>query len=288
MAPAADSLHRCVVLPLVGQDPHLPFVGMALHFLFGNLIVLHPGFQEFWFGWRVARIFPAKEDLSAYRRAGAPAPEPISTGRREQIRFWISGTVSPPSPSPLLNLSLTDAEAEQHHRAPQMVVDTDGHLVGLRRRFTAWLADCGHPFPPDQQEKTLWPEEATAAGLDAVGRALEVFYLQSAYGGKAPVATEPFERAVAAAPGAFMSHDLLGWALYRNERFEKAREAFEKSIRINPHGAGAMAGLIWCAVMTGNSEDALSWAARKAESCAGDIEAARERALRLLDKHAKG
>ncbi|MGD8367002.1 MAG: tetratricopeptide repeat protein [Desulfobacterales bacterium] len=285
MSVATDSLHRCVVLPIVCRDPQQPFIGMAIHFLLGNLIVLHPGFREFWFGWRVARIFPAPDELKSYCRQGEPAPEPISAGRREQIRFWVQGTVSPSAGRLSANLTLTDAETEQIHQAPELIIDTERHLIGFRRRFAAWIGDCGHPFPPGQQEKTLWPEEATPAGLDAVGRALEVFYLQSAYGGKAPVDVEPFQHAVDAAPAAFMSHDLLGWALYRNKRFDEARNAFLESVRINVHGAGAMAGLIWCAVMSGDGEDALYWAARKAESCAGDIGAAREKALGLLEKH---
>jgi hypothetical protein len=252
------------------------------------MIVLHPGFQEFWFGWRVARIFPSPDDLSAYCRTGAPAPDTISSGRREQIRFWIGGTVSSSAASLSANLSLTDTETEKIQPAPEMVIDTERHLLGFRKRFMDWLGQCGHPFPPDQRDKALWPEKATTAGLDLVGRALEIFYLQSAYGGKAPVDTAPFQQAVDAAPAAFMSHDLLGWALYRNEHFEKAREAFMESVRINAHGAGAMAGLMWCAVMTGDRKDALNWASRKAESCAGDIGAAREKALRLLEKHGKG
>jgi hypothetical protein len=259
---------------------------MAVHFLFGNLVVLHPGFTECWFGWRVPRIFPAAADLEAYRQGGRPAPDLIQTGRQEQIRFWITGELSADPASPLVQLSLTDAETEAVHTAPSMAVDTDGQLIGLRREFLQWMEDCGLPMPAPQREKAFWPEQASTDGLDAIGRALAGFYLQSAYGGKAPVDPVPFEAAVEAAPSAFMSHDLLGWAMYRNGRHEAARAAFDRSVGINAHGAGAMAGLMWCAVMTGDREEALRWAARKARSCAADVDAAKAKAENLLKKYA--
>jgi hypothetical protein len=275
-----------VVLPIASKDPSLPFIGMAVHFLFGNVVVLHPGFTECWFGWRVAKIFPAAADLEAHRQGGRPDPDLIRTGRQEQIRFWISGALSPAPRSPVVKLSLTDAETEAVHKAPSMAVDAAGHLVGLRRGFLQWLEACGLQMPASQREKALWPEPVSPDGLDAIGRALATFYLQSAYGGKAPVDPAPFETAVEAAPSAFMSHDLLGWALYRNGRHHAARAAFDRSIRINAHGAGAMAGLMWCAVVTANREEALHWAERKAASCAADVDAARAKAENLLKKYA--
>jgi hypothetical protein len=281
---SGESRPRCVVLPIVSKDPAAPGIGMAIHFLFGNVIVLHPAFREFWFGWRVADIFPSKNDLAAYCRTGEPSPEPVRTGRKEEIRFWLIGTMSAPGLPLSVQTVLVDTETEEQCPFPEMVLDVDGALVDLRKRFMRSMKACGHPFPEHQQKKALWPEEASPAGLDAIGRALAVFYRQSAYGGKAPVELPPFERAVSEAPGSFMAHDLLGWALYRNDRHDQARRAFLESVRINAHGAGAMAGLMWCGVMTGDRQEALYWSARKAESCDADIEAARKKAERLLNK----
>ena len=162
MASISDSFPRCVVLPLVGKDDRMSYTGLALHFLIGNVIVLSPAFKEFWFGWRIAKIFSVPVDIA------------------------------------------------------------------------------------------------------------------------------PFETAAARAPAAFMAHDLLGWARYRNQEYTKSREAFVESVRINPHGAGAMAGLIWCGVMMQDSKEVEYWASRKAASCGGDVGKAREKALKLLEKYKKG
>jgi hypothetical protein len=277
-----------VILPLPAPDPSIPFAGLALHFLFGNVVVLHPGFSEFWFGWRVARIFPAAEELKTFVETGSPRPDLIRTGRAEAVRYWITGSLTGGEDPPAVTLSMTDIESETTLPAPAITVDTDQHLLGLREQFLRWLDSCGLPMPDAQREKALWPEKATPAGLNAVGRALETFYVQSAYGGKAPVDAAPFYRAVETAPSAFMSHDLLGWALYRNQDYPASQSAFLRSVQINAHGAGAMAGLMWCAVMTGDRKAALDWAQRKAESCATDVGAAREKALRLLNKYKGG
>ena len=159
MTSIRDSFPRCVVLPIVGKDGRSSPAGLALHFLLGNVVVLYPAFQEFWFGWPIAKIFPAPVDIA------------------------------------------------------------------------------------------------------------------------------PFETAAAKAPAAFMAHDLLGWARYRNQEYAKSREAFVESVRINPHGAGAMAGLIWCGVMMQDSKEVEYWAPRKAASCDGDAGKAREKAMKLLEKN---
>jgi TolA-binding protein len=86
-------------------------------------------------------------------------------------------------------------------------------------------------------------------------------------------------------PNSFMAQDLLGWALYRNETYAPAKTAFLTALRENPQGAGAMAGMMWCGVMTQDKDEATYWSARKAEVCKGDVEAAREKALRLLKKY---
>jgi len=32
-------------------------VGLGVHFLLGNVMALHTGLKELWFGWRVKKIF---------------------------------------------------------------------------------------------------------------------------------------------------------------------------------------------------------------------------------------
>ena len=56
---------QCIVLPFQ-PDSLQDFngVGLALHFLLGNVMVLHTGLKECWFGWRVNKIFPEETDLN--------------------------------------------------------------------------------------------------------------------------------------------------------------------------------------------------------------------------------
>jgi hypothetical protein len=62
-----DDRPQCIILPFQ-PDASDDFngVGLALHFLMGNVMVLHNGLKECWFGWRVKKIFPEKSDLQAY------------------------------------------------------------------------------------------------------------------------------------------------------------------------------------------------------------------------------
>jgi hypothetical protein len=42
--------------------------GLALHFLLGNVIVLHSDLKELWFGWRVKKLFQGEAAFKAYCR----------------------------------------------------------------------------------------------------------------------------------------------------------------------------------------------------------------------------
>ena len=81
-----------------------------------------------------------------------------------------------------------------------------------------------------------------------------------------------------------MAQDLYGWALYRNQNYHEARHAFLTSLRINPAGAGAMSGLMWCGVYAKDLEEAMFWSARKADVCRKDVQAAREAGRRRYAK----
>jgi Pyruvate/2-oxoacid:ferredoxin oxidoreductase gamma subunit len=120
--------------------------------------------------------------------------------------------------------------------------------------------------------------------LDAVGQALEGFYIYSAYGGDGPLDVSPFKLAVTMAPESFMAQDLYGWALYRSQDYKAARGAFLTSLRINPAGAGAMSGLMWCGVYGKDLEETMFWSGRKADICHQDIQAAREAGRRRYEK----
>jgi len=56
-----------------------------------------------------------------------------------------------------------------------------------------------------------------------------------------------------------------------------------RALRRNTHGIGAMSGLMWCGVHTGDREEAQFWAARKAELRGEDIKEAQQKALNKMN-----
>ena len=272
---------RCIVLPLRPAAPH-PFdgCGLALHFLIGNVLVLHTGFKEMWFGWRAKKIFPQPDMLRHYCRHADNRLDLRTISREQKIRFWIHGS----STGTDARVHIFDAQASQHPLGSMdLAVSTDDGLMGFRRQFIQWLGTFGRPMPHEQVRAAMWTERIDHEGLDIVGRALEQFYLY-AYGSNVRLEIAPFQQAAAVAPESFMAQDLYGWALYRNREYTAAKIAFLKSLRINPAGAGAMSGLMWCGVYAKDVEEAMFWSGRKADVCGKDVQAAREAGRRRYKK----
>ena len=273
-------MSRCIVLPLQPESaPDFNGVGLALHFLLGNTIVLHTGLKEFWFGWRVKKIFPEKNDLAAYCRGKGARLDFKQLNADQGIRFWLHGQVVHRD----VTISLFDDSKDG--QAPSMTIpfSIEDELVGFRQAFMHLLEDCGLPFPEEQKKHALWPEKISTQGMDILGRALEAFYLYSSYDGQGEIDLRLFKEAVAIAPDSFMSQDLLGWAYYRNKFYKEAKASFLRSLQANPKGAGAMSGLMWCGVFTKNREEALWWSERKAEVRQEDIEAAKQKVLNRFE-----
>lgn len=273
---------QCIVLPF-RADKRAPFdgTGLALHFLVGNVLALHTGLKEMWFGWRVKKIFPKKASFERYCRDAADKLDLLQVSRAQQVRLWLHGNFSDPS----VALHFFDGQAPDVRRAPvRLPISIDDGLIGFRTQLLKWLEFMGRPMPQAQVQAALWPETVGRVGLDAVGRALEGFYIYSAYGGDGPLDPIPFKKAVAEAPESFMAHDLYGWALYRNKDYKAAKQAFLTALRINPAGTGAMSGLMWCGVYGKDLEEAMFWSGRKADICRQDVQAAREAGRRRYEK----
>jgi len=277
----SSPIDRCIVLPLrpANQDD-FDGSGLALHFLLGNVLVLHSGFKEMWFGWRAKKIFPQPQMLKRYCRHTGEQLDLTEVSRVQKIRFWIYGSYT----GPTVSLHVFDAQAHQNPISSiDLTISTDDGLVRFRSQFIQWLAALKHPMDQTQAQAALWPESIERVGLDAVGRALEQFYIYG-YGSNESLDIAPFEKAAAVSPDSFMAQDLYGWALYRNREYISAKIAFLKSLRINPAGAGAMSGLMWCGVYGKDLEEALYWSARKADVCGQDVNAAREKGRRRYEK----
>jgi hypothetical protein len=274
---------QCIVLPFRG-DHRQPFngTGLALHFLVGNVLALHTGLKEMWFGWRVKTIFPEKARFQRYCRDAASELDLVQISQSQRVRLWLYGNFSDQT----VNLNFFDGQEPNARHAPvDLPISIDDGLIEFRTQLIQWLASVGRPMPDAQAQAALWSETISREGLDAVGRALEGFYIFSAYGGDdGPLDVSPFKMAVSVAPESFMAQDLYGWALYRNRDYAAAKVAFLSSLRINPAGAGAMSGLMWCGVYAKDLEEAMFWSGRKADVCRQDVQAAREAGRRRYEK----
>ena len=273
-------MSRCIVLPLQPESaPDFNGVGLALHFLIGNTIVLHTGLKEFWFGWRVKKIFSEKKDLAGYCRGKDGRLDLKRLSAEQGIRLWIHGQVVDRHVTILL------FDASKDEQAPSMTIlfSIEDELVGIRQAFMYWLADHGLPFPEEQKKPALWPEKISMQGMDILGRALETFYSYSSYEVRGGIDLRLFKEAVSTSPDSFMCQNLLGWAYYRNKIYKEAKAPFLKALQVNPNGIGAMSGLMWCGVFTKNREEALYWAERKAEVRQEDIETAKQKVLNRFE-----
>ena len=273
---------RFIVLPLQPETPdQYDGVGLALHFLLGNTVVLNTNLKEFWFGWRTKKLFPKKEDLTTYL-VGQNNPLAFKQLSEEQkIRFWLYGRVKGDAAS----LSIYDSVADSHADS-EIRFSTEDHLTGFRQAFIRQLSGYGIAFPETMQPKALWPETISREGLDVIGRALESFYYYSAHTDRTGrIDTALFEKAVALAPESFMTQNLLGWAHYRNKDYQEARTGFLRAVLVNAAGTGAMSGLMWCGIYMQNKEEALYWASRAAEVRNQDVAKARQKTIKRWKKY---
>lgn len=280
-APPAH-LDRCVVLPLQPISCYTyDGVGLALHFLLGNIMALHSKMQELWFGWRVSKLFDDCSHLSAYCRGLCQTVDLNGLSRKERIRYWVHGQYDHQGAA----VTLFDAHCRQEWRTTAISFNGSLHLVEFRQSFLWLFHQMGLPFPESQERAALWEEKISFTGLKSVGRALELFYCNTGFNLEDRMDLAPFEKAVLQAPESFIAYDLMGWAYYHHHNYSKAAAAFQHALTINPDGVGAMSGLMWCGVQMKDSKQACYWAIRKAEICKQDVNRAKERALRLYRKY---
>jgi len=279
---------RLIVLPL---QPHkgqaYNGIGLGIHFLLGNIVALHTGLKEFWFGWRVKKIFLEKERLTAYCRGEGPPLDIAKLGKEQGIRYWLWGSVKQQGSKMQIALVLTDKRGENEEWRTELILDPADQLIGFRKGFLAWLDACGLPFPDAHAANALWPEKTTLKSLDLLGRDLKTYYLHSSWGDKGPIDPESFDSAVCAAPSSYLAHDLKGWVLYKNRDYQSAEESFRSAIKMNSNGMGAISGLMWCAVYTNDEEKAYKWAIANADIRGESREAARANVKRRMKKASK-
>ncbi|UCF83391.1 MAG: hypothetical protein JSV50_19805 [Desulfobacteraceae bacterium] len=283
-----ESKPRLIVLPLQPKEGQAyDGIGLGVHFLLGNVVALHTGLKEFWFGWRVKKIFLKKEKLRAYCRGEGPPLDIAKLGKEQDIRYWLGGSVQQQGSTIQIALVLTDTNGEREEWATELILDPADQLIGFRKGFLAWLDACGLPFPDAQVANALWPEKTTLKSLELLGRDLEAYYLHSSWGDKGPFDPELFDSAVSAAPSSYLAHDLKGWVLYKNKDYKSAEKSFRSAIKMNSVGLGAISGLMWCAVYTNDEENAYKWAMAKADIRGESREAAKASVARRIKKYSK-
>ena len=280
-----ESKPRLIVLPLQSKNGQAyDGIGLGVHFLLGNVVTLHTGLKEFWFGWRVKKIFLEKDRLTAYCRGEGPRLDIAKLGKEQDIRYWLWGSVQQQGSEMEIVLVLTDTKGKHKEWTTKLILDPADQLIGFRKGVLAWLDACGLSFPNAQEAKALWPEETTLKSLDLLGRDLEVYYLHSSWGDKDPLDPELFDSAVSAAPSSYLAHDLKGWVLYKNKDYKSAEKSFRTAIKMNSNGLGAISGLLWCAVYTNDKQKAHKWAMTKADIRGESRKAARAKVERRLKK----
>jgi hypothetical protein len=257
---------RLIVLPLQPQEKNAyKGAGLAIHFLLGNIVALNTGLKEFWFGWRVKKIFLEKEKLQAYCYDNGLELDLSKLGKQQGIRYWLEGKFYQYESALKVTLMLTDTKINHKECSPPLTLDIGNQLIGFRKEFLDWLKTCGIPFPNAQARKILWPEKTNLKGLDSLGKALETYYLHSSWDEKGPLDLYWFNSAISAAPASYLAYDLKGWALYKNKDYKGAKKSFRSALTLNSYGLGAMSGLMWCAIYTHNEKEAYTWALAKAD-----------------------
>ena len=104
-----DKKSRLIVLPLQPEKTiEFDGTGLGVHFLLGNVVAVHTGLKEFWFGWRMTKIFRGKNQLSAYCRGNEPLPDIARLGEEQQIRYRLEGTYKRKQGMIFLALNLFD------------------------------------------------------------------------------------------------------------------------------------------------------------------------------------
>lgn len=240
-------------------------VGLGVHFLLGNMVAHHNGLKEFWFGWRVKKIFHEKNKFLSYCHGEDNLIEISSLSRGQGIRYWLWGWFKQMGSNVKVSLVLTDTEERRDQKNAEFIIKTSGKIKDFQKKFFSWLEDCGIEILDRQITKALWSEDTNMEGLDFLGGALEAYYIYSSWEHEKQLDMRMFNKAVSAAPHSYLAHDLRAWALYRKKEYREARKGFKSALKFNKNGLGALSGLMWCAIKTNDEKSAIFLGAEKSK-----------------------
>lgn len=275
---------KLIVMPFVPKDDQkYNGTGLGLHFFIGNIMATHTALEEFWFGWRVKRIFHEIEKLKAYCQGHGPALDIPRLAKEHEVRYWLQGKYKQSENSIFLSVSLADEKGNNH--TTQFVISMKKGLVDFTNLFLDWLSEHNLPLPKEQRINMLWKDKINIKGLECLGNALETTYTSyiNPTSPNTVADIKLFEKAVANSPDSYLTHDLLAWALFKKQDYNSAIKAFKSALSFNQYGLGALAGLMWCAISTENKDEAYQYAIAKADVRKEDPEKAKDFVTRKLN-----
>jgi tetratricopeptide (TPR) repeat protein len=262
-----DIRPKLIVLPLQpDKDQEYNGIGLGIHFLLGNMMAIHPELAEFWFGWRANKIFKSVSEFQAFCR-GNNDIDLNRVAKEQKIRFWLYGRYRQKKDMIFVSLTLYDADLKKNNEI-KFSLDTADFFVDFGHVFFQWLALCNLPLDHCQMKKAMWKENISIKGLDYLGRAVETTYLNyidASLFKDGLFDLEWFEKAVIESPKSYLTHDIKGWAFYKNKAYGKSKNSFKKALKKNPDGMGALAGMMWCYVFEKNKEKAMAFSIAKAD-----------------------
>jgi tetratricopeptide (TPR) repeat protein len=279
-----EKKQKLIVMPFIPEDDQeYNGLGLGIHFFLGNIMAIHTGLQEFWFGWRVKKLFPEIKLLKAYCQGDGPALDIIKLAEEQGIRYWLEGKYKQDKDLIILSLSLVDTGGKTHTK--QLTANVNDGLENFSDMFFDWLSKCNLPVTKAQRAKALWPEKISIKGLEFLGDALETTYLSYIDPSSANDVADfkLFEKAVSVSPDSYLTHNLLAWALYKKQDYNSAIRSFKSAINYNKDGLGALSGLMWCALFTENKDNAFKYAIAKADVRQEDHEKAKAFVVKKLN-----
>ena len=259
---------RFIVMPFQPAYPKgYDRIGMGLHFMLGNIMAVQNLLKEFWFGWRVNKIFKDQQALALFCQGEKCLDNIALLAKEQEIQYWLKGRYSLDNDLIILNLTLSNFNGNQEEYTKKFIVDLSDNLIGFRNKFIDWLGAFSLPFDQNQLEKIMWPENITMEGLNFLGHSMAATYMNyvDTKKDKDPIDLTFFEKAVLASPESYLAWDMKGWGFYKNKDYKEAENAFLKAIAFNKDGLGALSGLMWCYIFTNNKELAKKFAIAKAD-----------------------
>jgi len=260
--------HRFIVMPFQPESEQVySGIGLGLHFLIGNVMAVQTLLKEFWFGWRVNKLFKNQVEIVEFCQGKKGLDNIEQLAKEQEIKYWLNGTYVQDDNRIILSLVLSIFNGNIKEHSKKFIIDLSDNLIGFRNEFIDWLGEFSLSFKDIQRQKIMWPEQISFKGLDFLGRSVESTYMNYVDNSKPddPIELEFFEKAALAAPNSYLVWDMKGWGLYKNRSYKEAEKAFLKAISFNKDGLGALSGLMWCYIFVNNTDLAIKYAIAKAD-----------------------